>query len=134
MTTTHRAGTGALLVLVLAASAGPAAATPNQLTPGGSQVVRTPHGAHAVLPAAATTRAAVQAAEASTPVSTPVSAPVSTPATIVHVTAPSGFDWGDAGIGAAGGLGLAIAGLGGALAVSQRHGHHTAGQHRRAAG
>jgi hypothetical protein len=32
----------------------------------------------------------------------------------------SGFDWGDAGIGAAGGLALSMVGLGGALAVSQR--------------
>ncbi len=41
--------------------------------------------------------------------------------TVVVATAhDSGFDWGDAGIGAAGGLGLAIAGLGGALAVSHR--------------
>jgi hypothetical protein len=42
------------------------------------------------------------------------------------VQAPSsGFDWGDAGIGAAGGLALAMLGLGGALAVSsQRRARH----------
>jgi hypothetical protein len=40
---------------------------------------------------------------------------------IVHVVPPNGrFDWGDAGIGAAGGLGLAILGVGGAFAVSQQ--------------
>jgi hypothetical protein len=40
---------------------------------------------------------------------------------IVHVVSPNGrFDWGDAGIGAAGGLGLAVLGLGGAFAVSQQ--------------
>jgi hypothetical protein len=42
--------------------------------------------------------------------------------TIVRVNAPSssGFDWGDAGIGAAGGLALAMLGIGGGLAISQR--------------
>jgi hypothetical protein len=35
-------------------------------------------------------------------------------------TAESGFDWGDAGIGAAGGVALAMLAVGGALAVSQR--------------
>jgi hypothetical protein len=40
----------------------------------------------------------------------------------VSVTAPtSGFDWGDAGIGAAGGLVLSLLGIGGVMAVSQRH-------------
>jgi hypothetical protein len=49
------------------------------------------------------------------------SAPASAAPTIVHVTAPGGgFDWGDAGIGAAGGLALSILGLGSALAVSDR--------------
>jgi hypothetical protein len=49
---------------------------------------------------------------------------------IVRVIAPnSGFDWGDAGIGAAGGLALAILalamlGLGGTLALSQRRPRH----------
>jgi hypothetical protein len=45
----------------------------------------------------------------------------SAPQAVVRVHAPqSGFDWGDAGIGAAGGLALAMLGLGGALVVSQR--------------
>ena|SRR5437764_1494685 len=35
-------------------------------------------------------------------------------------TSDGGFDWGDAGIGAAGGLVLAMGGLGGALAISRR--------------
>ena len=48
-------------------------------------------------------------------------APASTAPTIVHVTAPSGgFDWGDAGIGAGGGVALSILDLGSALAVSDR--------------
>jgi MYXO-CTERM domain-containing protein len=32
----------------------------------------------------------------------------------------AGFDWGDAGIGAAGGLALAMLGLGAALVISRR--------------
>lgn len=44
---------------------------------------------------------------------------------IVRVITPnSGFDWGDAGIGAAGGLALAMLGLGGTLALSQRRTRH----------
>ena len=42
------------------------------------------------------------------------------PPAVVRVQAPqSGFDWGDAGIGAAG-LALSVIGIGGAFAVSQR--------------
>jgi hypothetical protein len=62
----------------------------------------------------------------SSPVGTASTAP-----TIVHVTGPSGgFDWGDAGIGAAGGLALSILGVGSALAVS---GHRTRRQTMRRA-
>jgi hypothetical protein len=44
-----------------------------------------------------------------------------TPAVIVRTgPASSGFDWGDAGIGAAGTIGLAAIALGGALAITQR--------------
>jgi hypothetical protein len=40
---------------------------------------------------------------------------------IVRVIAPqNGFDWGDAGIGAAGGLALSMLGLGGALVISSQ--------------
>ena len=40
-------------------------------------------------------------------------------APVVRITTPaSGFDWGDAGIGAAGGVALAILGLGGVLVIS----------------
>jgi hypothetical protein len=45
------------------------------------------------------------------------------PPTALHVTAPTGgFDWGAAGIGAAGGFALTLLCIGGALAVSQRRG------------
>jgi hypothetical protein len=40
---------------------------------------------------------------------------------VVRITAPtSGFDWGDAGIGAAGGLALAMLGVGGGLVLSHQ--------------
>lgn len=48
-------------------------------------------------------------------------APASTPAG----TGSDGFDWADAGIGAAGGLMISIVGIGGALAVSQRRTRRT---------
>ena len=52
----------------------------------------------------------------------PVYHPGTSTPTIVRVSAPSspGFDWGDAGIGAAGGVALSIVGLGGALAILAR--------------
>jgi len=48
------------------------------------------------------------------------------PTTIVRVAAPShGFHWGDAGIGAAGALGLAALAIGAALTNSQRRARRT---------
>jgi hypothetical protein len=41
------------------------------------------------------------------------------------ITPQTGFDWGDAGIGAAGGFALSMLGLGGALTVSQRRSHRS---------
>jgi hypothetical protein len=50
-----------------------------------------------------------------------VTTPGTAPQAVVRIqTSPSGFDWGDAGIGAAGGLALAMLGVGGAVVVSQR--------------
>ena len=51
-----------------------------------------------------------------------------TPGVVVVATPPVGFDWGDAGIGAAAGFALAMLGLGGALAITrrQRRDRHTA--------
>ena len=47
--------------------------------------------------------------------------PPPAPTTIVRVITPTGgFDWGDAGIGAAAGVALSMIGLAGALSVSQR--------------
>jgi hypothetical protein len=43
------------------------------------------------------------------------------PTPVVRITTPaSGFDWGDAGIGAAGGLALAMLGVGGGLLITRQ--------------
>ena len=48
------------------------------------------------------------------------------PQAAVRIQAPSsGFDWGDAGIGAAGGLALAMLGLGGAIVISHQRPRRT---------
>jgi hypothetical protein len=47
--------------------------------------------------------------------------PIGIPSTVVHVVShDGGFDWGDAGIGAAGGLALSMLGVGGALVISSQ--------------
>ena len=46
---------------------------------------------------------------------------------IVRVPAPGGFDWGDAGIGAAGGLGLSMLAIGGGLVIAQRRDRRPSG-------
>jgi hypothetical protein len=54
-----------------------------------------------------------------------VTTPGSVPQAVVRIqTPPNGFDWGDAGIGAAGGLALAMLGLGSGLVVAQRRGRN----------
>jgi hypothetical protein len=48
----------------------------------------------------------------------------SVPVRVVTVRADSGFDWGDAGIGASGILALAAIGAGAAVATGHRRGRH----------
>ena len=48
-----------------------------------------------------------------------------TPPLTVTVFQPNGFDWGDAAIGAAGGLALSLIGIGGAVGVSQYRSRRT---------
>jgi hypothetical protein len=105
MTTTHRITTTAAVMLSLAAAGAPtAAATVSSTTP--TTTTNQP-------PASVYDRPD----KSMIPVTTPASAPQA----VVRIqTPPNGFDWGDAGIGAAGGLALAMIGLGGALVVSQR--------------
>ncbi len=47
--------------------------------------------------------------------------------TVTAASSDSGFNWGDAGIGAAGGLALTALVLGGAAATTRRRPHHAAG-------
>jgi hypothetical protein len=47
------------------------------------------------------------------------------PSVMRVMTANNGFDWGDAGIGAAGGLALSFIGIGGALGVAQHRSRRT---------
>lgn len=58
--------------------------------------------------------------------SSPSQAPVNAvPPSAPAATPIEGFDWGDAGIGAAGGLAISVVGIGGALALSQRRTRRT---------
>lgn len=141
MTTTHRFSTTAVLILSLAAAGAPAASAqpiggytgiaangqsstavrpnPDEQTVTGATANPTPATVYS-----RQDKSIVPATSPSTPAGSP--AKVSAPAPVVHVQAPAnGFDWGDAGIGAAGGLALSMIGLGGALAVSQRRTRHT---------
>jgi hypothetical protein len=111
MTTSHRITTTAAVILWLAAAGGPTAIA----TVPGSNPATT--GTHAS--ATAYSRPDKSMIRATTPGSTPQA--------VVRVEIPkSGFDWGDAGIGAAGGVALCMVGLGGALAISQNRARRTA--------
>ncbi|MGZ4287267.1 MAG: hypothetical protein ACXVXL_23890 [Solirubrobacteraceae bacterium] len=116
MTTTHRISTTAVLILSLAVAGAPAASAASYSRQDKS-----------IVPAANPTPAAVYSRQdksivrATSPSTTAANtAKVSAAPAVVRIQAPtSGFDWGDAGIGAAGGFALAMIGIGGALAVSQ---------------
>jgi hypothetical protein len=116
MTTTHRISTTAALILSLAGAGAPAASAASYSRQDKS-----------IVPAANPTPAAVYSRQdksivrATSPSTTTANtAKVSAAAPVVRIQAPtSGFDWGDAGIGAAGGFALSMIGLGAALAVSQ---------------
>ena len=98
MTPTHRIATGIVAALALATAA-PASATPwdpNSTDPS-SPIRPAPEPA---MIAPAPTHAGNGA--------------------VVVITERSGFDWGDAGIGAAGGTALALLGVGGALVITAR--------------
>jgi hypothetical protein len=71
----------------------------------------------AIVPAAASAQLELNPQRATTPSPQPV-------VEIVRVSAPGGFDWGDAGIGAAGALGLSMLAIGGGLAIAARR-HRT---------
>jgi hypothetical protein len=105
-----RTATTAAIILSLAAAGAPAAsARPVDI----------------ILPASHQSPATVYSRPDKTliPVTAPYAGPVpktTAPPVVARVQAPqSGFDWGDAGIGAAG-LAFSVIGIGGAVAVSQR--------------
>jgi hypothetical protein len=116
-------------VTAIALAAGAIAAPAAAAAPVGGALVR-----HAQL-----TQSAPAAASAPTPLtyarqdkqavpSSPSPASVNSSPTAAPTATPSGgFDWGDAGIGAAGGLALSIVGIGGALALSGRRTRRTVG-------
>jgi hypothetical protein len=112
MTPTHRI-TSTAAILTLAASA------PGAVAPLDAFAATPTH------PAAATVYSRQD--KSLTPVSSPttparaIATKVLAPQAVVRVQVPQGgFDWGDAGIGAAGGVALAMLGVGGALVVSQQ--------------
>ncbi len=124
MTTTHRISTGVVLALALAAGGAPGASA----RPVGPD---TPASGANPPATAVYSRQDKSIVPSTAPSRTARLAQASAPAAVVRVQVPaSGFDWGDAGIGAAGGLALSMIGLGGALAVSQRRtrrARHTTG-------
>jgi hypothetical protein len=150
MTTTHRIITAAVLLSLAAAGAPTAAARPAYDPPAaGNQTPTSVYNRpdKAVIPVTQPASAAI-AANASVPqsltpqqrqrvaalsalsdkqvaagfgVASPVADKASALQAVVRVQAPQGgFDWGDAGIGAAGGLALAMLGIGGGLVISRQ--------------
>jgi hypothetical protein len=114
---TSRTATTAVILLSLAAGAPAAAARPD-FAPTARQAPPSVYSRpdKTMLPTSAT---------AGGDFSTPAAPPPVVGAQAVRAQAPkSGFDWGDAGIGAAG-LALSAVGVGGAFAVSQRRSRRT---------
>ena len=150
MTTTRSISASVALALALAAGAAPASARPFDLNAHGSfvpagsasmQAPSQPIGMPPILPApppsqrAAPRQAHQRELLAYLAYHQPNNAKYSNaemnayvhatstgiPSTVVHVASTDGrFDWGDAGVGAAGGLALSMLGIGGTLAVSSQ--------------
>jgi hypothetical protein len=117
-TTTHRITTVAAVILSLAAAGAPAASA-------------RPVGADSVSSAASNGPAAVYSRPdksmiaLSSPSSAAIAAKATMPQAAVRIQTPqTGFDWGDAAVGAAGGIGIALLATGGGLvAVRMRRDH-----------
>jgi hypothetical protein len=112
MSTSHRITIAAAAVLALAAVGTPAA------------TAGSPDAAVATTTRPAPATVYSRQDKSIIPVSSrSTSADPSTEQAVVRIQAPpSGFDWGDAAIGAAGGFALSLIAVGGALVVSQRRG------------
>jgi hypothetical protein len=116
MTTARRAATTTLLVLSFAAASAPTAgARPAEFAPAAKQAPTTVYS-----------RADKSLIPVTLPYAGRVATEVGAQQAVVRVQAPhSGFDWGDAGIGAAGGAALAMLGLGGALVIARQRPRRT---------
>ena len=122
MTIHHRTATAAAIFVSLAAAGvPPAAARPAHFVPAGDRAPTFVYSRQdrEMIPVTSPATYGVAAARYGVappaghqPGASPAIAPVQTP--------QSGFDWGDAGIGAAGGVALLTLGLGGALVIAQR--------------
>jgi hypothetical protein len=112
MTTTHRMTTTAAVILSLAAAGAPTAIA----RPVGADTATAANQA----PATVYSRPDKSLIPVTTPYGDSTSRPASAPQVVQVQTPQSGFDWGDAGIGAAGGVALAMLGLGGALVITHR--------------
>jgi hypothetical protein len=129
MTITPRITTAAAVILSLAAAGAPTATATVSTNPAATanqppaSVYSRPDKSMVSATTPATTANQTPASAYSRPDKSMirVTTPGSAPQAVVRIqTPPNGFDWADAGIGAAGGLALAMIGVGGALAVSQR--------------
>jgi len=98
MTTTRRIISGLSVAATLAAAAGPASA---------GQFNVNSHGSYVQIPPASAPARQLASRDDASP-------------TVVRVTNRSGFAWGDAGIGAAGGVAIAVLIAGGMTAGSER--------------
>ena len=136
MIRTHRITTTAAVILSLAAAGAPTATAAVTATNPAATANQPPANVYS-RPDKSMVSATTPATTANQPPASvyvrpdksmiPLATPGSVPQAVVRIQAPpSGFDWGDAGIGAAGGLALAAIGVGGALVVSQRRGRRGA--------
>jgi hypothetical protein len=135
VSTTHRVSTSAVLVFSLAAAAAPGAVAPGVASANPAPAVYSPQDKALVRPQRpADPPAGVYNRQDKSLLphnyqSTPGLAKagkVNSSQPVVRVETPKGgFDWGDAGVGAVGGLALSLIALGGALAISQRRARRT---------
>ena len=117
MTTTRRMTTTAVVLLSLAAAGAPAA---------GARPAYDPPTAANQAPASLYSRPDKSTIAVGSPSSAALVAKTSVPQAAVQIQTPkSGFDWGDAAIGAAAALGLSIVALGGGVTVAQRRDRRT---------
>jgi hypothetical protein len=126
MTTTHRITTAAAVILSLAAAGAPAASA----QPLGADPVSSPASNGPVAVYSRPDKSMVYSRHDKPMLPTSATAggdflaPAAPPA-VVRVQAPqNGFDWGDAAIGAAGGIGIALLATGGGLGAVRRRRDH----------